>query len=214
MKDKSVTFKGSKDGLVVLLDEAAQFENLKEALDKKAKEARKFFGNSKTIIYFKGRSLSLEQEEELISIISQNTDLNITYTPSGMQKNVGKKNVGLQDFANSMFTKQNNTIFHRGALRSGQAIINNKGGIVVIGDVNPGAKLVAFGDIVVLGNLKSVAHAGAGGDYDSFVAVLSLTPTQIRIADLITYIPREMIKKKAASMAYVESGQIYVAPLL
>ena len=216
MKDNSVTFKGTKDGLVILLNEEIQFETLKDNLDKKATEARKFFGNSKAIIYFKGRKLSLEQEEELLNIISRNTDLNITFSPGGTPpKTAGKsKSVQALNFISAISTEQNDTMFHRGALRSGQAIINNKGSIVVVGDVNPGAKLVASNNIIVLGTLKSVAHAGFGGNKDSFVAVLSLSPTQIRIADLITYVPREMIKKKSPSMAYVEEGQIYIAPLL
>ncbi|MCL1997043.1 MAG: hypothetical protein FWG63_12660 [Defluviitaleaceae bacterium] len=216
MKDNSVTFKGTKDGLVILLNEETQFEILKDTLNKKATEARKFFGNSKAIIYFKGRKLSLEQEEELLNIISRSTDLNITFSPGGVPQKPGDKQKPGQspNFINTVLADQQDTAFHRGALRSGQAIINNKGSIVVVGDVNPGAKLAAFNNIIVLGTLKSVAHAGFGGNQDAFVAVLSLSPTQIRIADLITYVPREMIKKKTASMAYIEERQIYIAPLL
>lgn len=76
------------------------------------------------------------------------------------------------------------TLYHRGTLRGGQAL-HNLGNLVVIGDVNPGAELVASGDIVVFGALRGVAHAGAQGDRSARVIALELSPTQLRIATLI-----------------------------
>ncbi|MBV8299045.1 MAG: hypothetical protein JO083_05835 [Candidatus Eremiobacteraeota bacterium] len=76
------------------------------------------------------------------------------------------------------------TLYHRGTLRGGQAL-HNLGNIVVIGDVNPGAELVASGDIVVFGALRGTAHAGAQGDRAARVIALELAPTQLRIATAI-----------------------------
>ena len=76
------------------------------------------------------------------------------------------------------------TLYHRGTLRGGQAL-HNLGNLVVIGDVNPGAELVASGDVVVFGALRGVAHAGAQGDRSARVIALELAPTQLRIATLI-----------------------------
>ncbi len=76
------------------------------------------------------------------------------------------------------------TLYHRGTLRGGQAL-HNLGNLVVIGDVNPGAELVASGDIVVFGALRGVAHAGAQGDRGARVIALELVPTQLRIATAI-----------------------------
>jgi septum site-determining protein MinC len=76
------------------------------------------------------------------------------------------------------------TLYHRGTLRGGQAL-HNLGNLVVIGDVNPGAELVASGDIVVFGALRGVAHAGAQGDRTARVIALELAPTQLRIATVI-----------------------------
>jgi len=76
------------------------------------------------------------------------------------------------------------TLYHRGTLRGGQAL-HNLGNIIVIGDVNPGAELIASGDIVVFGALRGVAHAGAQGDMGARVIALELAPTQLRIATLI-----------------------------
>jgi septum site-determining protein MinC len=76
------------------------------------------------------------------------------------------------------------TLYHRGTLRGGQAL-HNLGNLVVIGDVNPGAELVASGDIVVFGALRGVAHAGAQGDRGARVIALELAATQLRIATAI-----------------------------
>ena len=76
------------------------------------------------------------------------------------------------------------TLYHRGTLRGGQAL-HNLGNIVVIGDVNPGAELVASGDIAVFGSLRGVAHAGAQGDRAARVIALELAATQLRIATAI-----------------------------
>ncbi len=77
------------------------------------------------------------------------------------------------------------TLYHRGTLRGGQTL-HNLGNIVVIGDVNPGAELIASGDVVVFGSLRGVAHAGAQGDASARVVALELAPTQLRIATMIT----------------------------
>jgi septum site-determining protein MinC len=76
------------------------------------------------------------------------------------------------------------TLYHRGTLRGGQAL-HNLGNLVVIGDVNPGAELVASGAIVVFGALRGVAHAGAQGDRTARVIALELAATQLRIATAI-----------------------------
>jgi septum site-determining protein MinC len=75
-------------------------------------------------------------------------------------------------------------LYHRGTLRGGQSLAN-VGHIVIVGDVNPGAELVAGGDIVVFGALRGVAHAGAQGDRSARVYALILEPTQLRIATTI-----------------------------
>ncbi|MDP9111050.1 MAG: hypothetical protein M3M96_05420 [Candidatus Eremiobacteraeota bacterium] len=76
------------------------------------------------------------------------------------------------------------TLYHTGTLRGGQSL-HNVGNIVVVGDVNPGAELVATGDIVVFGSLRGVAHAGAQGATSARVSAIDLAPTQLRIAALI-----------------------------
>ena len=102
------------------------------------------------------------------------------------------------------------TLYHRGTLRGGQTL-QHLGAIVVIGDVNPGAELVATDDIVVFGALRGTAHAGAQGDAVARVYALELSPTQLRIA---TYIAAgdETRRGCEPEVAYVEGDRIAIAP--
>jgi septum site-determining protein MinC len=103
------------------------------------------------------------------------------------------------------------TLYHRGTLRGGQAL-HHLGNIVVVGDVNPGAELVASGDIVVFGALRGVAHAGAQGDESARVVALELAATQLRIATLIAAGDEEARSASAAEHAVVKDGRIVIVP--
>lgn len=76
------------------------------------------------------------------------------------------------------------TLYHASTLRGGQ-VLHHKGNIVVVGDVNPGAELVAGGDVLVFGRLAGIAHAGAQGDENARILAVDLRATQLRIATFI-----------------------------
>ncbi len=69
-------------------------------------------------------------------------------------------------------------------VRSGQTV-RHTGHVLVIGDVNVGAELLAGGDIVVWGRLRGLAHAGCYGDASAVVCALELAPQQLRIAQYV-----------------------------
>lgn len=96
-------------------------------------------------------------------------------------------------------------------LRSGRSIYT-PGSIVVIGDVNPGAELIAGGDVIVWGRLRGLVHAGAHGDTTAVICALSLTPTQLRIADQIAISPDDKGKTAVAEQAFIHNGHIEAQP--
>jgi septum site-determining protein MinC len=102
------------------------------------------------------------------------------------------------------------TLYHRGTLRGGQ-ILQQVGNIVVVGDVNPGAELVASGDILVFGALRGTAHAGAQGDTAARVAALELTPTQLRIATCIAADDARRASREP-EVAFIRDERIAIAP--
>jgi len=226
-KNNSVIFKGRKDGIVVLLDRDVSFVDIKEALSTKMIDAKGFFRDGKTAITFKGRELSESQEQELLDIVATHTDLSITFAQS----------VGAGSLSESRITPtedavveekppimrtietwgENRTLYKMESMRSGQSI-KYEGSVIVIGDVNPGAEIIAEGNVVVLGKLLGMAHAGCSGVPNCFVAAIRLQPVQLRIGDKITYFPKNFAKDDIYSRrplyAYVRDEQIHVAPLM
>jgi septum site-determining protein MinC len=95
----------------------------------------------------------------------------------------------------------------RRTLRSGQQL-RHPGSITVIGDVNPGAEIVAGGDIVVWGKLRGTVHAGAMGNETAVVCALDLAPTQLRIAQYIARSPEGRRRKPTPEVARVRDGKI------
>jgi septum site-determining protein MinC len=79
-------------------------------------------------------------------------------------------------------------LYVKQTLRSGQ-VVSHKGDLVIVGDVNPGAEIMAEGDITVWGSLRGIAHAGIGGNTEAEIRALNLQPIQIRIAHAIARAP-------------------------
>jgi septum site-determining protein MinC len=227
-----VTLKGQKDGISIILDAEADFELIQESLRKKVSQGKQFFDGADTKVTFKGRELDDFAEKTLIDIITSETNLDITFvqgedfaTPnSNSNATTGEASV----FGGNSVTpaphpssippagsrrKESLTAYHQGGLRSGQSI-KYKGSIVIMGDVNPGSEIVADGNVVVLGALKGMAHAGASGDDTCFVSALFLQPTQLRIAGLISYVPETAkTARSTAAYAYIKDGQVFIGPL-
>lgn len=83
---------------------------------------------------------------------------------------------------------QPTVLYLRQTLRSGQAV-SHQGHLVIVGDVNPGAEVMAEGDITVWGALRGMAHAGIGGNSRAEIRALRLQPVQLRIAQAIARSP-------------------------
>jgi septum site-determining protein MinC len=52
--------------------------------------------------------------------------------------------------------------------------------------VNPGAEIVAGGNVMVWGRLRGMVHAGVKGNRKAVICALELSPTQLRIADEVS----------------------------
>ncbi|MHB8758049.1 MAG: septum site-determining protein MinC, partial [Bacillota bacterium] len=100
----------------------------------------------------------------------------------------------------------------RRTLRSGQ-VVHYPGHVSILGDVNPGGEVIAGGDIIVLGILRGVAHAGAGGNDQAVVAAFRLRPTQLRIGNHIARAPDEETGgPEAPEIAKVRNGVVVIEP--
>ena len=207
-----VIIKGNKYGIVVVLDDLMKFDELKEKIAEKFRDSSKFFSKAQMAVSFEGRKLSNEEQREILDIIAEETELHgVCVIEDDPQKEaVFKKALDEKLMELSNATGQ----FYKGNLRSGQ-VLESETSIIVIGDVNPGARIVSKGNIIVLGSLKGTVFAGATGNTNSFVVSLDMNPVQIRIADTIARSPDKPIKeeKKETKIAFLEDGNIYIETL-
>ena len=98
---------------------------------------------------------------------------------------------------------------HR-TLRSGFSL-QHAGHVVLIGDVNPGAEIIAGGDVIVWGHVRGMVHAGAGGNEGAVVCALDLAPTQLRIGGQIATTPQRRDKPQP-ELARVVDGRVVAVP--
>src|SRR5699024_7074289 len=98
-----------------------------------------------------------------------------------------------------------------GTVRSGQ-VLEHRGDLLLLGDVNPEGTVRSTGSIFVLGALRGLAHAGGEGDDSAIIAASSLCPAQLRIADGVSRPPDEWETSQTSGMnfAYLVNGQIAV----
>lgn len=225
MSENIVTFKGTVNGLTIMLKSDSSFEEVVDSMRIKMEGAGKFFRGAKLAVKYRGRVLDEKEKTELHELLKKesgatilsfdeetaDSTLNVnTQSASGTERN--------NQIKKYMFFKgieEGQTKFYRGTVRSGQ-LITFDGNLVILGDVNPGAVIEATGNIVVMGLLRGVVHAGSDGNKDAIVAALGLNPTQLRIADIITRPPDEkgMGSNQIPELAYVKGDMLYVERFL
>ncbi len=208
----SVIIKGTKSGIIVVLDSKMPFEELKKNIAAKFSESAKFLGDANMAISFEGRTLTTEEEREILDVISANSNLKILCIVSTDEKMESRFKKSLEE--KLMDLSSSTGQFYKGNLRSGQAL-ESETSIIIIGDVNPGAKVVSKGNVIILGSLKGNVFAGATGNEKAFVVAMEMRPVQIRIADVIGRSPDKPTKdtSREPKIAFLEDGNIYVEPL-
>lgn len=102
-------------------------------------------------------------------------------------------------------------LFHQGTLHSGDHL-DADGDVMLLGDVNPGARITAGGDVMVWGRLRGIAHAGKEGNTEARITALQLRPLQLRIANAIARGPDDQPQAGLAEQARLVDGTIMIEP--
>ena len=173
-----------RNQVIIKIDENAEQKDIIANLKKKMIDLKHLYQEDKTPMLITGKVLKNKDMEEIQALIKKFIDVLIEFDSPKVLGLYGIKKGFHKEIATS------ETKFHKGSLRSGQRI-EFEGSLVIIGDVNPGAEVVAGENIVILGNLRGLAHAGAKGNRDAIIEAASINTTQIRIADIIKEIERE-----------------------
>ena len=211
-----VIIKGKNDRLVIALNPDVDFLDICDILKTKILEAKNFIGNSRMAIEFSGRTLTNDEENTLIGIITNNSNIVISYIFSKKEKS--EQEIDLESL--NPLIEEGRTHFFRGTLRSG-AKIESDGNVVVLGDVNPSSIIKARGNVIVLGHLNGTVYAGLGGDDRAFIGAIYFNPIQLTIGmRTITDIQDEILdssrvnKKSRFKVARVINQEIVVEELI
>ncbi len=216
--DALAKFKIRKDAIYIVFDNDASFDDVLADFKDKLEDAKKIFKQEKTSLLFSGREFNTEEENIIYETI-ENAGLNlIAYAnecyldgvmPTISDTAVTEKSKDLQE---EYDPQKQPTFFQNGSLRSGRRI-EFDGSVVLLGDLNAGAEIIASGNIIVLGACRGMVHAGSRGDSNSYIFAQQLTPTQIRIAEMVTYLNFDRKDEHFPSYAYIDDGKIYVAKI-
>jgi septum site-determining protein MinC len=217
----AVTIKGTSDGVVISLGEGPLAQVLSEMEDQLAAKAS-FFRGGRAALRVAERSLSVEQlgtigakiEElgmTLWAVQSDHPETGVAAQELGLETALQSSSPAEPAAPERIAREEMEGRVVRRTLRSGQTV-HHPGHVTIIGDVNPGAEVVASGDVVVWGKLRGTVHAGAAGDDGAIVCALQLAPSQIRIGAHIARSPERGRPPKAPEMASVQDGGIVVEP--
>lgn len=213
--------KGVRDGLLVSLPEGA-WENVRADLLATIDERGDFFRGARLVLQVDDRPLGAaelgslrdslaEREAALWAVLSSLPSTRAAAADLGLQTTLAEASTPEdEDEVESPESDWAQAVFLQRTLRSGQSV-RHPGHVVVLGDVNPGAEIIAGGHVLVWGRVRGVVHAGAGGDTSATVAALDLAPTQLRIAGHIAVSPKRRGEVRP-EVALIRDGHLVAEP--
>jgi len=204
-----VQIKGIRDGLLATFSDAP-WEDQRLALLAQIDERQVFFQGARLAIDVGPQILKVndlvdvrdslsERNVSLWAVISESSTTEQTSQLLGLATRISKPRPEEKKHANVV--TEDTALFINKTLRSGQRI-EFPGTVVVMGDVNAGAEIVAEGSVLVWGRVRGMIHAGAKGNRSASICALDLSATQLRIADEVSAMlkPQKDPKPEIASI--------------
>jgi septum site-determining protein MinC len=224
MEEAIINIKGLKEGLLITLSETEEWQRVTSDLAARIDEQSSFFAGARIIVDVGTRPVPrhelgslkalLERRDLVLWAVLSDSETTIEAANAlDMHTSVGSTIPGrAEEPINDQVSPEEigtTGVMLRRTLRSGR-VIHSPGHVVVYGDVNPGAEIIAVGDVIVWGRLRGNVHAGAEGDESAIVCALDMMPTQLRIGQYITTSPVEKRRKPRPEVASVRNSQIIV----
>jgi len=215
-----VQIKGVREGLLVSLGEG-HWQEVQQALIEEIDKQADFLQGAKLILDVdehiigaaemgKLRDQFSERGLSLWAVLSQSHSTEQTAQNLGFATRIHNAEPEVFQEEAAAHLDGDEATFVKATLRSG-VNLTHPGHVTVLGDVNPGAQIIAGGDVIVWGRLRGMVHAGAEGDEDAVVCALDLSPTQLRIAGHIAIPPQET-GEAHPERAFVREGQVVAEP--
>lgn len=227
-----VEIKGIRDGLLIRVDDRPDFA-IFELLPGELAAKRDFLRGSRIAVEIGRRELSYEQlvkmqrlfegyDLTLWALLTQDVATRESARRVGLATRLSGSATDLEGNALPVEPADSapaaarqppapNALLLRETVRSGRSVWH-EGHVVILGDVNPGAEVVAAGNVIVWGRLRGLVHAGALGDAGAVICALDLSPTQLRIADQIAVAPPDSRHTPIPEQAAIRDGQIVAEP--
>ena len=210
-----VQIKGVREGLLITLGEG-DWDELHQALLEQVDQQAEFLRGARLALDVGNHILKAgelgqlrkeiaERELTLWAVLSNSPTTEQTAQTLGLATQLSKTRPESRPSSESFRNGDEAILVHR-TLRSGFSL-QHLGHVVVIGDVNPGAEIIASGDVVIWGRLRGMVHAGAEGNESAIVCALDLSPTQLRIAGQIALTPKRRGKPQP-EMARLQDGRV------
>ena len=229
-RKSELTIRGTKNGLVINLPDLGELEGVLEQLQTRLHATASFFRGGRVALQVGDRELSrvdLERIGDILdaegvslwSVFGESEQTQSAARECGLEtepvEHEAPRRPGYTERQSVMdYSSQpaSAAILIRRTLRSGQRVVH-PGDVTLIGDVNPGAEIVAGGSVVVWGRLRGTVHAGASGEAGAVVCALSLYPTQLRIGNYITRSPEGgSVPVRVPEIASVQGEKIVAEP--
>lgn len=203
MKSSVVSINLKKDEVLIKIDDNATQKDIISELNKKLKELKKMYQDETTPIRVTGKILANKEIEQIEEIIKEKIDVKVSFD--------SPKTLGLHSITRSYKKDvgKSETTFHKGSLRSGQRL-EVEGSLVVVGDVNSGAEVIAGDNIVIVGTLRGLAHAGAKGNKEAIIATSTLDAVQIRISNIVKEFDMDNEYVYDNAYIYVDDDEIVI----
>jgi len=214
----SVTIKGIKEGLLVTVGEG-DWSEASHTLFEKLHEKEEFFKGARLVLQAGARPLGAadlgklrndlgDLQINLGTVLTESTVTENAARALGLETNLPKpKQATLPELPPIDPTEDgSHAILVNHTLRSGKSV-RFPGHVIVLGDINAGAEVIAGGNVVVWGRVRGTVQAGSEGDPDAIVCALDLAPTQLRIGEAIATSPKRRGKPEP-EIARLKNGQI------
>lgn len=226
---RKIIIKGTKDGLLIVFPDDLNWNDLIQELSEILDNSKNFWIGASTSVELGKHKIDEIQINRLYEMLNKRYHLILEalYSQDEETRKFAEKNnlkTGKFHPYSSRATSSSgsdvlqnlvmgNALYLKQTLRSGQTV-RFDGNVIINGDSNPGSEIVASGDIVVIGSLRGIAHAGAKGDESCQIISTNLRPTQLRIASSIGRPPDDQSpNSNFAEYAWISDGEIHIGPL-
>lgn len=190
-----VQIKGLRDGLLATLSDAA-WEIQRIALLAQIDDRPAFFQGARLALDVGAQVLKVnelvdlrdqlsERTVSLWAVISESLTTEKTAQLLGLATRISKPRPEDQRQFSVSDLGEETALFLNKTIRSGVRV-EFHGHVVVLGDVNAGAEVVAEGNVIVWGRVRGMIHAGSKGNRKAVICALDLSATQLRIADEVS----------------------------